>query len=95
VKEATLVAKALRKIRAAGGWAIKVHGSVYSFVGAPDIIACLRGRFLVIECKVPGKQPRLPQSIQGRRLITAGAKHLVAYDIFDVERAIDEILEEE
>lgn len=94
MKEFTLVAKCLRALREHGAWAIKVHGSVYGFVGAPDIIACLRGRFLAVECKVSGKKAHPAQAIQIRRMVAAGAVAVVAYDVSDVETAIERILKE-
>lgn len=32
----------------------KEHGGVYGTNGVPDIICCYRGRFLGMECKLPG-----------------------------------------
>lgn len=56
MKERTLVT-ALRVTlrRELGGWWVKLHGGMFQAVGLPDIIGCCRGRFIAIECKVPGK----------------------------------------
>ena len=32
----------------------KEHGAVYGTNGVPDIICCYKGRFLGLECKLPG-----------------------------------------
>ena len=32
----------------------KEHGSVYGTTGVPDIICCYKGRFIGLECKLPG-----------------------------------------
>ena len=32
----------------------KEHGSVYGTNGGPDIICCYKGRFIGLECKLPG-----------------------------------------
>ncbi len=32
----------------------KEHGGVYGTNGVPDIICCYKGRFLGLECKLPG-----------------------------------------
>ena len=32
----------------------KEHGSPYGTSGVPDIICCYRGRFIGMECKLPG-----------------------------------------
>ena len=38
-------------IRSIGGYCFKVHGELYMRAGIPDIIACVKGRFVGIECK--------------------------------------------
>jgi len=46
------------------------HG--YGASGVPDIVACLRGRFLGIECKANGNQPTDLQLKNLRELSSAG-----------------------
>lgn len=36
-----------------GAWHMKVHGSMFSKAGTPDIIACVQGEFVAIEVKRP------------------------------------------
>lgn len=45
--------------------AVKIHGSPYTENGIPDLLICLRGRFIAAEAKQPGKKPT---TIQERRL---------------------------
>lgn len=51
----------------------KVHGGKYQDVGQPDIIACIRGRFVGIEVKLPGGEPTGVQMGTLRRWEAAGA----------------------
>jgi Holliday junction resolvase len=44
--------KSLRKY----GWFIKFHGGQFTEPGVPDLIGCIKGRFVAIECKVNGGQ---------------------------------------
>ena len=37
-----------------GAYYLKVHGSMYQPAGTPDILACVKGRFIGIEVKRPG-----------------------------------------
>lgn len=34
-----------------GSWGMKVHGSPYQPVGIPDLLFCVRGRFVALEVK--------------------------------------------
>lgn len=34
-----------------GTWFLKVHGSPYQPVGVPDLLFCIRGRFVALEVK--------------------------------------------
>jgi hypothetical protein len=70
--ETRLVQKLLVRLRR-DGWAIKVHGSEFSSAGEPDITACIRGRLVMIEVKVPGKRPDPKQYAALRRWEAAGA----------------------
>jgi hypothetical protein len=70
--ETRLVAKLLARLRR-DGWAIKVHGSEFSAAGEPDITACVRGRLVMVEAKVPGKRPEAKQFAALRRWQAAGA----------------------
>lgn len=56
MKEKVLVKKIRKKLVATfGGFWVKLHGGLFQAVGLPDLIGCVRGRFIGIEVKVPGK----------------------------------------
>jgi Holliday junction resolvase len=44
----------LKWLRKNGAFAEKTHGSEYTRIGMPDIIACCDGRYVAIEAKYPG-----------------------------------------
>lgn len=46
------------------------HG--YGASGVPDIVACLKGKFLGIECKANGNKPTALQSKNLKELSSAG-----------------------
>ena len=54
--ERDIVADIKKYIKSLGGdiffW--KEHGGPYGTSGVPDIICCYKGRFLGMECKLPG-----------------------------------------
>lgn len=64
---------------------LKAHGVYYFFPathgygrsGVPDIVCCVKGRFLAIECKAPGKKPTALQEREMDRIGEAGGVALV------------------
>ena len=50
-----MVRDILLHLRSLGAYAEKNHGNYYTRTGAPDIYACIIGRFIAIEVKAPGK----------------------------------------
>ena len=69
----TRIQKAIVKhLKKLGGHARKVHGSAYS-AGEPDIDACIAGRSVKLEVKVPGKKPTPLQLAVLRKWQKAGA----------------------
>lgn len=52
-REAKLSRKIMDELRANGIFCFKVHGSPHMMSGLPDIIACVDGRFVGLETKVP------------------------------------------
>ena len=59
--------------------------------GTSDILACYRGRYLAIEVKY-GKGKPTPEQLEfGRQVRDSGGLFLVAYDVEEVNRLLDEI----
>jgi Holliday junction resolvase len=64
---------------------LKAHGVYYFFPathgygrsGVPDIVCCVKGHFLAIECKAPGKKPTALQEREMDRIGEAGGVALV------------------
>lgn len=53
--ESRLSRQIMTALRAEGIFCFKVHGSEHMMAGLPDVIACVEGKFLGLETKVPGK----------------------------------------
>lgn len=72
--EAHLVQRVLDHLRSIeGAWARKVHGSRFQDAGEPDIDACVDGRAVKIELKMPGQEPTPVQYGSMRRWESSGA----------------------
>lgn len=55
--ERDIVAAILRLLKKTPGcFAWKEHGGMYGTAGIPDIIACIDGKFVAFEVKVPGSK---------------------------------------
>jgi hypothetical protein len=52
-----------------------MHMPVQNGMGEPtlDFIACLRGHFIAVETKAPGKKPTKRQEVTMQQMIAAGA----------------------
>ena len=67
----------------------KEHGSVYGTNGVPDIICCYKGRFLGLECKLPGGRLTKIQKRTIEKINRAGGIACRVESIEDVKRVIE------
>ena len=73
--ETRLVKRLLVKLRREFGedlFIFKVHGGPFQMTGLPDLVGCLRGRFVGIEVKVGSNQPSKIQHYILTRINRAG-----------------------
>ena len=66
----------------------KEHGSVYGPNGVPDIICCYKGRFLGLECKLPGGRLTELQKRALEKINRAGGIACRVESVEDVKRVI-------
>lgn len=62
-----------------------IHGSNFSENGAPDILACMDGAFVGIECKLSDTQPFINQLRQAIYIIRSGGRYIVAKEDFNFQ----------
>ena len=67
----------------------KEHGSVYGTNGVPDIICCYKGRFLGLECKLPGGRLTELQKRAIEQINRAGGFACRVESVEDVKRVIE------
>ena len=67
----------------------KEHGSVYGTNGVPDIICCYKGRFLGLECKLPGGRLTKLQKRTIEQINRAGGVACRVESVEDVKRVIE------
>lgn len=78
----------MKNMRKHGAFAEKTHGGPYVRVGLPDIQACVQGRYIGIECKLPGEKPTAAQLRVIEEIRSAGGVAFVAESFLDVEREL-------
>lgn len=66
----------------------KEHGSVYGTNGVPDIICCYKGRFLSLECKLPGGRLTELQKRTIEKINRAGGVACRVESVEDVKHVI-------
>ena len=69
----------------------KEHGSVYGTNGVPDIICCYKGRFLGLECKLPGGRLTKLQKRTIEQINRAGGVACRVESVEDVNRVIERV----
>ena len=69
----------------------KEHGSVYGTNGVPDIICCYKGRFLGLECKLPGGRLTKLQKRTIEKINRAGGIACRVENVEDAKRVIERV----
>jgi Holliday junction resolvase len=92
MKEKDIVAAILRLLKKTPGcFAWKEHGSMYSTAGIPDIIACVGGRFVAFEVKVPGNKMTKLQEITIQKIKDAKGQAFMVTSAAEVAAILKEM----
>jgi len=71
-------------------WHLKVHGGPMQMAGVPDLLLCVKGKFVALELKAPGKKVTRLQQHQMERIKDSGG---LAYVIDDFDIFLDTLHE--
>jgi len=74
-----------------GSYVRKIHQSMYSHSGIPDILACIRGKFIGIEVKTSKGKLTALQKHEACQISLAHGKAFICRGKEGIERVIDEI----
>jgi Holliday junction resolvase len=90
--EGTVKRKVKAFLKEKGVWFCMPIGGPYVTHGIPDILGCLSGRLIAIECKAPGKKSRATpaQRDQLKAIAAAGGVAVLADCVDDVRDALKE-----
>lgn len=72
-----------------GVYSTPIPGGAYGSSGAPDIVACHKGKFIAIEAKVGYNTLSHWQKVHQKRIEEAGGVYIVAYSVEDVASVLD------
>lgn len=86
--ERVICASIMRRARACGAFAEKLHGGQFQRAGLPDIIICYGGRFIAVEVKRPGRKATPLQQHVLDEIADAGGVAIVATCWDDVAGAM-------
>lgn len=86
-RESKLSTKIQTELRKLGVFVFKVHGSEHMQAGLPDLIACVDGRFVGLEVKLPGEEHAVSKIQQLRHDEIRAAGGLV-WVITNVDQAL-------
>ena len=75
--EAKVKTKIHKALKGVGAYAVNYIGGAYANNGTPDILACLKGRFIGIEAKAGKNKPTALQVLSLKRIDDAGGLALV------------------
>lgn len=88
-RESRLSRDIIRAIELEGHFAFKVHGGPWMMAGLPDIIACVGGRFVCIETKMPdGGKPSKIQEFVHAKIRKAGGEVHVAHSVAEARKLL-------
>ncbi|QLH52766.1 MAG: hypothetical protein CH6_0069 [Candidatus Kapaibacterium sp.] len=89
MREKELQARIIRLLKSNGAYVCKVNLS--SRNGVPDLLCCIRGRFIGIEVKSKQNKPTPLQEFNLRKITQAGGVGVVVRNLKEVEDLLKQI----
>ena len=93
--EKKVKAKVVIQLKALGAYYFYPVTGGYGASGVPDIVACLKGRFIGIECKAQGNKPTTLQQMNLDKIAAQGGIALVIDEtnVNELKGMIENVLE--
>lgn len=92
IHENDLQSKCIKYLKSKNIYHINLHGGGWSAKGAPDLLVCLNGRFVVFELKVGENDLQDDQKIHRLRIRRSGGLHYSPYTLEEFITIIKELL---
>lgn len=92
MKEADIVRAILKYLKTVPEcFAWKEHGGMYGTAGIPDIICCIRGKFVAFEVKTEKGKPTALQEATIRKILRCGGIAQIVRSVSEVRAVIDSL----
>lgn len=75
MKESKLQQDCIKYLKSKSIYYVNIHGGGWGAKGAPDLIACIHGKFVAFELKVGDNDMQPDQRIHKKRIETNGGSH--------------------
>ncbi len=90
--ESKLQQACIKYLKSKGIYYINIYGSGRTAKGAPDIIACIDGKFVGFEFKVGDNDMQPDQRIHKRRIVKSGGQHFCPRSLQEFISNVQEVL---
>jgi hypothetical protein len=90
-KESTLQTKCIQHLKRLRIYHFNVFGAGRCGKGAPDVIACINGRFVAFEFKIGSNDMQPDQEIHKKRIIQNGGLHFVPRTLDEFIQIVEEV----
>lgn len=94
-RESTLQTKCIQHLKRLRIYNINIYGAGRSGKGAPDVIACINGRFVAFEFKIGSNDMQSDQVIHKRRITENGGLHFVPRSLAEFQKIVEEVRADE
>ena len=91
MSEKNLQDKCIEYLKSKGIYHINKYGDGRSAKGAPDLIACINGRFAAFELKVGSNNMQEDQKIHKLRIKRSGGLHYSPYTLSEFIEIVEEL----
>ena len=92
--EKKLQDNAIRYLRERGVYHLNLYGDGWSGKGKPDIIACIKGKFVAFELKVGSNDMQDDQKIHKLRIERSNGLHFSPYTLSEFISIVEGLLNE-
>ncbi len=89
--EKKLQDKAIRYLKDRGIYCLNLYGDGFSGKGKPDLIVCIRGRFVAFELKVGANGLQDDQIIHKIRIERSGGLHFSPYTLEEFIKIVEDL----
>lgn len=80
--------KIMTWLRSRDHWCVKIHGEEMQERGTPDLLACIFGRFVAVEVKLPGNDASILQRYQLDLIRKAEGLALVSHSLRECQEQL-------